>query len=299
MFKQILVPLDGSRLAEAAMQPAIWLGQHFNSALMLIHVIERNAPQEVHGDRHLTNNQDACVYLDEVAKRIPEQIRRETHVHTEETRKVAASIAEHIQELDQDLVVMCTHGDSGFKQWMVGTIAQQVIGLGRMPVLLIRPDDSSRASFPGFRRILVALDEKSEHGCGLSLAGEMAQHLELPIVLLTVVPKLDTLSGKASATGKLLPMTTAVLLDIQEEDARKSLEERAEALRKQGVQVSCEIRRGDPASRIAVTAQELGVDLIVVGTHGKVGMEAFWAGSVAPRLPGLTNIPLLLVPTCR
>lgn len=58
------------------------------------------------------------------------------------------------------------------------------------------------------------------------------------------------------------------------------------------------VTRGDPAEQIAETAEELSASIIVLSSHGKRGMDAFWAGSVAPRVPSLTDLPLLLVPTC-
>jgi nucleotide-binding universal stress UspA family protein len=54
--------------------------------------------------------------------------------------------------------------------------------------------------------------------------------------------------------------------------------------------------RGDPAPRIVQAAQQLKAGVIVLGTHGKVGMDAYWSGSVAPRVATLTRIPLLLIP---
>jgi nucleotide-binding universal stress UspA family protein len=63
MFKRLLVPLDGSHLAEAALPAAAFLALKLNAVLTLVHIVERNAPEEIHGDRHLTNADEANAYL--------------------------------------------------------------------------------------------------------------------------------------------------------------------------------------------------------------------------------------------
>ncbi len=68
MFKHILVPLDGSKLAEAALPAAVSLAQTFKAPVTLLHIIEQDAPEEIHRDRHLTEAREAEAYLAEIAK---------------------------------------------------------------------------------------------------------------------------------------------------------------------------------------------------------------------------------------
>jgi nucleotide-binding universal stress UspA family protein len=60
MFKHLLVPLDGSRLAEAALPAAACLAEQLGASITLIHIIERDASGEIHGERHLTTPDEAC-----------------------------------------------------------------------------------------------------------------------------------------------------------------------------------------------------------------------------------------------
>ena len=69
MFRHFLIPLDGSRMAEAALPVAAFLAEKFSSRVTLMHVVERNAPREVHGQSHLKNAQEAAVYLRELSQR--------------------------------------------------------------------------------------------------------------------------------------------------------------------------------------------------------------------------------------
>lgn len=64
----------------------------------------------------------------------------------------------------------------------------------------------------------------------------------------------------------------------------------------EGFEASAHVLRGDPASVIVAAAVLAKIDLIVLGTHGKTGMDAFWSGSVAHRICSQSRIPLLLIP---
>ncbi|HEX9018440.1 MAG TPA: universal stress protein [Anaerolineaceae bacterium] len=298
MILNILVPLDGSQLAEAALPGALWFSKLFGARITLLHVIEHNAPASVHGERHLTSETEALDYLKSIAQHFPPGTQTIFHVHREEVSNVARSIAMHAGELVQDLVVMCTHGKSGLRQLMVGNIAQKVISYGSTPVLLVNPAHEEQGIFEQNVRLLVALDDDPEHSCGLELAGMVARRSGANLLLLNVVPKLETLHGQEAAASKLLPAATMALLEIEQEEATTMLSKRAKPWITKGVDVSWQVRRGDPPEQIAKTASDTDASLIVLGTHGKTGMGAFWAGSVAPRMPALTDLPLLLVPTC-
>src|SRR5512133_333903 len=102
MFVNILVPLDGSTLAEAALPGALWFSRVFGARITLLHVIEHNAPSNVHGERHLTNESQALAYLQSLAKSFPADVEVAFHIHTEEVSNVARSIAMHASELIQD-----------------------------------------------------------------------------------------------------------------------------------------------------------------------------------------------------
>lgn len=297
MFKHLLVPLDGSRLAEAALPAAAALSERLGARVTLIHVIERNAPQEVHGEPHLSDPGEARAYLEKVAAQaFSPGVCVEEHVHTAEVADVARSIVEHADEIASDLVVMCTHGRGGLRTWLLGSIAQQVIALGTTPVLLIRPDGT--AATPGFacRRLLVPLDGDPDHEQGLPVASGLAQACGADLHLLMVVPTLGRLSGERGATARLLPAATSAWLDMSEESAGEHLHQKAVELQASGLIVTAEVCRGDPAGAIARTAQQMQVDLVVLGTHGKRGMDAFWSSSVAAQVASRLRIPLLLVP---
>jgi nucleotide-binding universal stress UspA family protein len=130
------------------------------------------------------------------------------------------------------------------------------------------------------------------------MAGLIAERSAAALLLVNVVPRLGSLKGEEAAAGKLLPSATTALLEIEQEEASSMLAARARPWQERGVEVAWQVRRGDPPEQISEAAASLNADMIVLTTHGKSGIGAFWAGSVAPRVPALTDLPLLLVPTC-
>lgn len=297
MFNHLLVPLDGSRLAEAVLPAVSRIAQTCGSTVTLLHIIERDAPKEIHGERHLTNRDEALAYLGEVASRVSVPgVSIETHVHTEEVSNLTRSIVEHAAaEMGCDLIVMCAHGRSGLHNWMFGSIAQQVIAQGSIPVLVIQPTESGDAPPFSPEQLLVPLDGNPEHEQGLPVAVEMAQACDAALHLTMVVPTLGTLSVEQASTARLLPGATSVLLDITEESAGDYLGEHATRIQASGLSVTFSVQRGDPAEGIIQAAEQTMASLIVMGTHGKKGTDAFWAGSIAPKVSARSRLPILLV----
>jgi nucleotide-binding universal stress UspA family protein len=297
MFKHLLVPLDGSGLAEAALPVAVRVAVALGASVTLVHVIERDAPREIHGERHLSNPDEAYAYLADVAgTAFGPGVHVDQHVHTAEVRDVARSIAEHTGELGPDLIVMCTHGWGGVRGWLFGSIAQQILGLGGTPVLLVQPSRAGEARPFSCHRMLVPLDGNPDHEQGLPVAAGLARACGAELQLVRVVPTLGTLPGEQATSAMLLPGVTSALLDLDQEAAEKQLQQQVERLEQQGLPARCEVARGDPAVVIVRAAEKAGSDLIVMGTHGKAGMEAFWSESVAPQVCSRASVLLLLVP---
>jgi nucleotide-binding universal stress UspA family protein len=298
MFKHLIVPLDGSRLSEAALPVVIYLAQKLDAMVTLVHVIEKNPPEEIHGELHLSNAEQAESYLEDVQRRMfPPGIRVERHVHTTATADVPGSIAEHAREFESDLVVMCTHGRRGeLRRLFFGDIAQRVVASNVTPVLLIRPAEGGSAAFLSGRPFLVPLDGTTLRERALPIAAGLASACKVDLNLLMVVPTLSTLSGVETASRFLLPATTQEMLALASKDAEDYMRKLLDGMPPHAGKVTAEIKRGDPAEVIITEARRLGVDMIVIGTEGKAGMEAFWASSVATKLSNRTHLAILLIP---
>jgi nucleotide-binding universal stress UspA family protein len=294
----ILVPLDGSDLAEYALPAAGYFSRLRGADVILFHVIEKGAPERIHGSRHLTRVAEAETYLAEAGARFLQRRNvRECHVHKAAVRDVAASIAEHAREMKADLIVLCAHGSGGPRDWLLGSIPQQVIGRCPVPVLLLRPAEQPQpgASFE-LRSILLAVDTDPAHEPSREPAVELAQESGAALHLAMAVPTPGTLSGASAAAGRLLPGSTAALLELSEEEAHAYLDGMLEEIRSRGVRADAQVLRGDPAEELAALSRGRNDDLIVMGTHGKAGSAAFWDRSVAARVLAKTKLPALLIP---
>ncbi len=298
MFRHLLVPLDGSLLAEAALPYATALAALFNAEITLVHIVERNAPSAVHGQRHLTSADEASDYLDKISSdAIPAGIRFACHVHRLEVSDVAGSIAEHAGELSPDLVVMCAHGNDVLRNWLSGSLAQHVIARGTVPVLCIR----SRPAIPPISAftcgvVLVPLDGTPDHEHGIPAAAELATACGSRLHLVSVIPTTDALRDERRHSARMMPGTAASILNLAVEQTEVYLQRMARGLEGRGIGVTTEVRRGNPAREIDLAARHIGASCITLATHGKTGLDAFWSGSVTPRLAQQSDTPILLVP---
>jgi nucleotide-binding universal stress UspA family protein len=209
---------------------------------------------------------------------------------------VAASIVAHADELKHDLVIMCSHGRGQALHLFLGSIAQSVIARDSRPVLITHPTPDGTPPVFNCRHILLPLDEDPEHAEALPVSKELARACGATLHPTVVVPDLGSLSGQEAVASRMLPGTTKRLLEMTSQDAQRSFAVLERALRREGFQASTHVLRGDPASVIVAAAEQANIDLIVIGTHGKTGLDAFWAGSVAHRICSQSRVPLLLVP---
>jgi nucleotide-binding universal stress UspA family protein len=293
---KLLVPLDGSQLAETVLPMASQLAKLNQAQLILFHVIEQHPPEKVHGEHHLGDDQEASAYLDKVRQSLPSDVNVDQHVHSSAEKSVANSIVEHSKELGVDLIVMCAHGQSGLQKRIFGSIAQDVLSTGDVPVLLLSPEKEMRAETCNCKCILVPLDGNPEHEAGLEMAVELSKNCEASLHLIMVVHELSTLPGEQAASAVLLPSATSALLEMDCEEGELYLASLMGKLLDEHIPVTGEVERGDPAKEIVRSAKEFEADMIVLGTHGKTPMDAFWSGSVTPKILMQTHLPLLLVP---
>ncbi len=297
MFKNILVPLDGSKLAEAAVPVAASLAKALNAPVTLLHIMEKDAPEEIHKDHHITQADEASAYLEDLARRaFPADAKVDWHVHTAAVKDVAVSIVEHaVTEFQPDLIVMCIHGKSGVRELLFGSIAQQVVAHGTTPLLLIKPEVDSSTTFE-LDEILVPLDSGPVHDDSIPITQILAKAYGSEIYLLTVIPTFSTVTGETAAASSLLPATTSAMLEINVENAEMDLQAHVDELKQAGFRVKAEVTRGDPATEIVNLSERLNADLVVLTTHRKAGASAFWARSVAPNVTRRARVPILLIP---
>lgn len=293
-FSKILVPLDGSALGEEAVVVAGEIASRLGSEVTLLHVLERDAPSSVHGQRHITDPTEGISYLQEVAERlIASGVKVETHVHPRGVDSVAAAIDAHAHEYGTDLIAMCKHGRSGLRDRIAGSIAQQILKGGAIPILLRTPTGNPEGSFSP-RRILVPVDFEHDVDPVFDAATRMASAFGATIVLMTVVPT-PVAARRGSVSARFRPSVTAASLEMETEEAIAQLRSLGKELASLGAEVELDIGYDDPGDAITQASRAEGVGLVVLSTHARAGLETWFESGVGSRViaSGPPNLLLL------
>jgi len=150
MYKSILVPLDGSKLAEGVLPYARFLAEALKLPVDLLHVRDR---QTVAPSLYPTQGAD---YLRRVAAGLPASLEVSCAV---ESGSAAEAILDRGSKDPAALIAMATHGQTGARRWLLGSVAQKVLQSTKNPLLLIRPrEDASAPSAAKFASLIVPLD---------------------------------------------------------------------------------------------------------------------------------------------
>jgi len=296
-FQRLLVPLDGSRLAECVLPVVQRSAELFHCRITLLHVLEKNAPSSIHGDTHLRAFAEAEGYLAKIAERLKAAgLQVDHHTHEAPQGDVPRCMAEHAQELDQDLIVLCTHGMGGMRRLVFGSNAEQVLTHGATPVMLIQPDNQGITCPFGPERILVLVENTAAARPALTISEDLAGVARARLYLLMVVPTLASMSAEQAASGRLTPRTTRHILELTAEETALFLQEEVDRLNAGNILASGRVGRGAPAAVLIDVAREINADLVVIAARGLAGLSAFWADAITRKVASAYPCTLLLIP---
>jgi nucleotide-binding universal stress UspA family protein len=295
MPRPLLLTLDGSELAERALPYAVQLGLARRTRLVLLRAVV--APLATGFDwehQQLEAVEAAEKYLAEIAQQVAALGPRV------ETVVAYGPAAPEILRVSRDVeaaqVIMATHGRTGLKHLLYGSVAEAVLAGSDRPVFLVhaRPGDATGFMFnPGAPRVMVTLDgspfAEAALGPAIEFAGPQGE-----LLLLRCMPPPD---------GVLRDENSEVVayLDQLEQDARREatvyLQGVAERIGRQvpGLRVRQAVLIGQPAPSIVEAATDHVVDLVVMASHGRTGIGRAVLGSVAGRVLQWGSTPLLLV----
>jgi nucleotide-binding universal stress UspA family protein len=296
---QVLVPLDGSPLAEQALACAMMLGLGLPAELVLFRAVSIPPDtREVLDDAGLKAaalmeqlEAEANDYLRKVAGQLQgvglsvrQVVRR---------GPAAEALLDYAEQQDIQQIVMTTHGYTGISRWTHGSVAERVLQSARVPVFLMRAQEGelgvSREPM-SCQRILVPLDGSTVAEQVLPSAVSVAQAFGAEMILFQV--PIAYVSG--SLMGEwYLPFRG--VLEIAEQDAQAYLDRVAGRLKEQGVNVSTAMQIGAVAESIIGYAEANRMDLIAMCTHGRRGLGRWTMGSVADRVLRASSTPILLV----
>ncbi len=294
---KILVPLDGTAIAENACFYAADLAAKTGAKIILLHVIEKNAPKEVHGLAHLNSVEGAQNYLQTIlAWEEFNGLDLSFHIHTEAGSSVAGDIVAHEEELSPDLIVMTRHGHNNLARMIRGSLPQRVVNLGKTPLLLV-PDKLLADISQAFKKLLVPLDGEADHEQAFEFACTFAPTYQSALHLITVVNKPSQLAGGKAPLSRFMPGTTWALQQQTMEKLHSYLEQKIDQAEQVKIPAVAEIVYGKIASSISKAVKKTDAGMILLATHGKAGAEAFWANSISAKVVEKSPLAaILLIP---
>jgi nucleotide-binding universal stress UspA family protein len=298
-FRPILVPLDGSPLAEQALPLARRIAERAGSKLRLalVHQIPTAAldpaAARLFTSLELATRKSERAYLRSLQTKLREEGVRLASAVTL-SGSVGPALAQYVRELGIDLVVMATHGRGGVRRAWLGSVADHLVRHLQVPVLLVRPaeDGAVPTSTSTASQILVPLDGSALAEDVIGPAADLARLWGSELTLLQVVHPVvfygDELLGwpapyDQELTANLRSQAESYVRDI-------SARLRGEGVRASGVAV---VDRG-AADAILKLARPEHVAAIAIATHGRGGLQRLALGSVADKLIRAADVPVLV-----
>jgi nucleotide-binding universal stress UspA family protein len=284
---RILVPLDGSQLAEAILPVASSFAEKLGASLVLLHVLEQEPPRDVHGEPHLALADAAGSYLEDRAQALLDAgIAVEVDVHDRPVANVAAAIDRHAHEHGADLIAMCAHGRSNPLDRLLGSIAERILRGGSAPILLRTVREPSDAPFE-LRTLLVPVDFEHDVEEALSAVRLLAPAYGAHVTLLSVR------EPGPSTAARLLPGATALAERYALDDLRRRIEELASGLRTEVTAVQADVSSRRPSAAILSAVEAATLVVVVTDAHG--GAAGLFDPSTTQQLLARPDLTLLLI----
>ena len=326
MFQKIVVPLDGSERAEAAIPVATRIARSTGASLLLIRIIYQHLeytrytrvlaiPDELNSDMIEEETTQASNYLQQIARSdLLAGIKVEAQTVT--STAIAEAILEMADQAHADLIILCRHGHTGLKRWALGSMAQKLTRHSSVPLLVLHEKSDSQshvyATHPQAMHILVALDGSpvSETAVvpaahlGIALSGpeQTVLHLVQVLPLPASHGPLSVHQATLAARERIISDTHAYLEAVKKKVLTGDLASSNLTL------TMSVLVQDDVAGALVEMAsgKEKGtekpetieqIDLIALTTHGRSGLQRWALGSIAERVLDTTRQPLLIIHT--
>ncbi|SFS88799.1 universal stress protein [Halostagnicola kamekurae] len=278
MYDHILVPVDESDPSSVALDHALEIAADRNATVSLLYVADTNEPSQTRLGTEVVD------VLEETGEEVLADARDRADAYDVTVRSKLVQgnprdvIVRYGSSIGADLVVMGTHGRGGLERYVLGSVAAHVANTAPMPVLTICGTDDSRATYP-YETVLVPTDGSDHATTALKHAAAVATQTDATLSLLTVLEE--------------------SMLGVGDDDERRAkaeelLDEAASTARSEGVEdVVTAVESGSVAREISGYADTEGADLIVMGTHGRQGVDQHLLGSITERVLRTASVPVL------
>lgn len=296
MLNRLLIPLDGSSLAECVLPHATAIARAFHAQITLVYVLEQPSaslrlPKADPLDWYLKKSA-ASQYLDDLQSRLTQDMHLSVDAILEEGNTVD-KVVELVHVTQADLLILSGYGEAGINQAGVSSIAHQILQRVRISTLLVRANEPADpfADDLRYHRVLIPLDGSQRAGSALTIASAFAEayHPELMLVHVVRKPEMARHMPLSQEDEELIQR----VIDCNREEITRYLKQTQAHLpanTQTRVLISDNI-----AATVQTVSEEEQVDLLVLSAHGYSG-EARWPyGSITNRFITDGTTPLLIV----
>jgi len=298
MFDPILIPLDGSLLAECVLPHASAIARAFNSRVMLLRALDRNQAAEKAQLFDLLNWQinktGAKMYLEKTSARLQKSgLRVEVTVLE---GLVAESITDFAQSQGMKLIILSSHGRSGLSQWGLSSVTQKIIFSAPTSVLIIRAHQPTASDLDErlYTQIMVPLDGSRRAENVLPMVTALARFHQSRIHLVHVV-RAPEMARQMPLAREDVDLSNRIIARNREEAIRYLDQVRLHSPL-EGIDVETHLLTGDnAASALHEFADQEHIDLVVLSAHGYSGNNRWPYGSMVNNFILYSKVPLIIV----
>ena len=280
MYDRILVPIDGSDPATAALDHALAIATHHDATVDVLHVADTNVPSQTRIGTDVIDalvEEGAQIVTDASERAEDQELTITTEVvQGEPTEAIVGYAADH----DHDLVVMGSRGQRNLNEYVLGSTTDRVVNRTDRQVLTVRDVDTA-IEYP-YETLLVPTDGSDRATEAVELASEIAATHGAALHLLVVIDELPVGIDAESAADGIEAEDNAIL---------QSALDHVDA----GVDVTAAVRFGSIRGEITDYAGDVGAGCIVMGTHGRQGFDQRLLGSTTERVLRTSPVPVLTI----
>lgn len=298
MFTHIIVPLDGSTLAECVVPHVLSLTAAYDARVTLLHVLERprdtGTLQPIDPIKwHLKKN-EASMYLDQLVARFQEAgLKAEKNI---QEGPAAECILNYANNNQADLIILSTHGSSGLSSWNVSSVVQKIILRANKSILLVRAQDTipEETQPARYARLFIGLDCSARAELALPVAIHLAERYKARLTVATVVQKPEIVN-RLPVSEEDAEMIARVA-EHNQKAAAHYLDQISAQLAQTGISLTTRlmVSENQISSLHNIVAEERA-DMVMLVAHGHSGEGRWPYGSVATSFIAYGTTALLIV----
>lgn len=298
MFDPVMVPLDGSLLAECVLQHVVAIARAFDAKVILLRVLDKKQASEKAQLFDLVNWQinktGAKLYLEKISTRLQKSgLRIETAVLE---GLVAESITEYALKRGVKLIILSSHGRSGLSRWGISSVTQKIIFSAPTSVLIIRAHQPATSELleQQYTRLMVPLDGSRRAEYVLPMVTLLARFHRSRVYIVHVV-KTPEMARQMPLAHEDLELSDRIVARNREEAIRYLDQVRLQSPL-EGIEVQTRLLTSDnAAAALHELADKENIDMVALSAHGYSGYNQWPYGSMVNNFILYSKVPLLIV----